>query len=244
MGNFKDLTGQNFGELVALERDYEVQNQKNSKDVFWKCLCSCGNIKSIRAGDLKRIKRNKSAGTCGNSIHKIGKNNPQFKDETGKKYHKLTVLGIDKNNIFGYQNTKWICQCDCGSVISVYGSNLRSGRQKSCGCIISKGEYLISKLLLENNILFKKQFSFDECLSSSGNKLKFDFAVFENEKINFLIEFDGEQHFKIVEAFGGEKDFLKRQENDKIKNEYCQKNNIKLVRISNIKDIVLENIIS
>lgn len=243
MGNFKDLTGQKFGELTALERDYKIQKEKNSKDVFWKCLCSCGNIKSIRTGDLRRIKRNRSVGTCGDSIHKIGKNNSQFKDEIGNKYGKLTVLEIDKNNVFGYQNTKWICQYDCGNTVSVYGSNLRSGRQKSCGCIISKGEDLISKLLLENNILFKKQFSFNDCLSSLGNKLKFDFAIFENEKLKYLIEFDGKQHFEAVEAFGGEKDFLKRQENDKIKNDYCELKNIKLIRINKFSDIIKEKII-
>lgn len=45
------------------------------------------------------------------------------------------------------------------------------------------------------------------------------------------IEYDGEQHYKLNEYFGGQKyfDILKRH--DEIKNEYCKENNIKLLRI-------------
>ena len=45
------------------------------------------------------------------------------------------------------------------------------------------------------------------------------------------IEFDGEQHFRSVEFFGGKKAFKLTQKKDKIKNEYCKNNNIHLLRI-------------
>jgi len=45
------------------------------------------------------------------------------------------------------------------------------------------------------------------------------------------IEYDGVQHFKSIDYFGGENGFKKRQQNDKIKNIYCIKNKIKLLRI-------------
>lgn len=32
-----DLTGKNYGRLTVLERDYETQKIKNSKEPFWKC---------------------------------------------------------------------------------------------------------------------------------------------------------------------------------------------------------------
>lgn len=51
------------------------------------------------------------------------------------------------------------------------------------------------------------------------------------------IEFDGIQHFEPVEYFGGEKTFLRTIECDKIKNEYCSKNNIRLIRIKYDEDI-------
>lgn len=46
-----------------------------------------------------------------------------------------------------------------------------------------------------------------------------------------LIEFDGIQHFVPVERFSGLKTFKQTQWNDKIKNEFCNNNNIKLIRI-------------
>lgn len=48
MGVFIDLTGQRFGRLVVLERDYS-----NSKQVSWFCQCDCGNKVSVRSGNLR-----------------------------------------------------------------------------------------------------------------------------------------------------------------------------------------------
>ena len=46
-----------------------------------------------------------------------------------------------------------------------------------------------------------------------------------------IIEFDGEQHFKPISSMRGESGFDKNQKYDKIKNDYCEKNGIKLIRI-------------
>lgn len=47
-----------------------------------------------------------------------------------------------------------------------------------------------------------------------------------------LIEFQGEQHFRPVEYFGGEKAYLTLSQNDKIKRDYCNNKNIKLFIIN------------
>jgi hypothetical protein len=55
----------------------------------------------------------------------------RFKDETGKKYDRLTVLRFDevrKGQPF------FVCRCECGREVSVRGANLRIGNTKSCGC--------------------------------------------------------------------------------------------------------------
>lgn len=62
----------------------------------------------------------------------------KVKDETGKRYGKLTVIKRDKDAerlhlSGGY--VFWECLCDCGNTISVSGHNLRCGDTKSCGCI-------------------------------------------------------------------------------------------------------------
>ena len=48
--------------------------------------------------------------------------------------------------------------------------------------------------------------------------------------LNICIEFDGEQHFR-SHYIWGEESFKLTQIRDKIKNEYCKENNIKLIRI-------------
>lgn len=54
-------------------------------------------------------------------------------EETGNRYGHWTVLGRAKNQR-GKQFSFWTCKCDCGVVRDVNGSELRSGRSKSCGC--------------------------------------------------------------------------------------------------------------
>lgn len=95
----------------------------------------------------------------------------------------------------------------------------------------SKGEETISKVLKENNIKYKMQHRFDDCIGNSGvtgkysKKLPFDFYLPE---FNCCIEYDGRQHY--VPVYGEEQ--LKIQQSiDSIKNEYCKENKISLIRI-------------
>lgn len=70
---------------------------------------------------------------------------------------------------------------------------MRNGEVKSCGCLKSQGELAIKTLLLENNIPFVQEKTFSSCIFPDSNKMaRFDFFV-NNQ---YLIEFDGIQHFK------------------------------------------------
>ncbi len=53
----RDLTGMVFGRLSVLERD---ENSKTGQ-IRWKCICTCGNIKTVQASNLK----NGAAPSCG-----------------------------------------------------------------------------------------------------------------------------------------------------------------------------------
>lgn len=57
--------------------------------------------------------------------------NHNFKDETGNRYGKLTVLSYETTNDKAF----WKCRCDCGNITIVAGDKLRSGRTTSCGCV-------------------------------------------------------------------------------------------------------------
>jgi hypothetical protein len=57
---------------------------------------------------------------------------PQTKlDLTGQKYGLLTVIRHSHYDKKSY----WICQCDCGTQVTVAQANLRSGNTQSCGCV-------------------------------------------------------------------------------------------------------------
>jgi hypothetical protein len=65
-----------------------------------------------------------------------------FKDLTGQRFEKLTVLGFagTRNN-----DGKWYCECNCGKIISSCGYSIKSGNTKSCGCF---GAELAAKRML------------------------------------------------------------------------------------------------
>ena len=93
-------------------------------------------------------------------------------------------------------------------------------------CNSSKGEINIENFLNENNIYYETQYSFEGCCDVLP--LYFDFYLPDHK---MCIEFDGEQHFKPLRIFGGEKAFHNRKRKDNIKNIYCKENNIELMRI-------------
>lgn len=107
---------------------------------------------------------------------------------------------------------------------------------KGCGCPkckSSEGEKQIRKWLQEKNIVFMEQMGFPGC--NYKKKLLFDFYI---PSMNLCIEYDGEQHYRKVNYWGGEKGLRVRQIKDKIKNDFCKEKNIKLLRISYICNII------
>ncbi len=104
-----------------------------------------------------------------------------------------------------------------------------------CKSNISKGEEKIILYLENKKIKYIWQHTFSNC--KLKRLLPFDFYLPE---YNMCIEYDGRQHFESVEYFGGVKTLYKTKERDNIKNEYCLKNNIRLIRISYKEDLVVK----
>ena len=233
--------GNKYYRLTVLE---EAGKNTNGK-ICWLCECSCENhTKKIISGvDL----RNGKIRSCG-CLHKesakmIGKSNigsvSQCRiDETGNTYGRIKVLKFSRT-ING--RAYWECQCSCNpkKTFEVAGKYLRSGEVKSCGCLRSYGEEIISKLLNENNIPYEKEKTFNDCINpETGRKLRFDFFV----NNSYIIEFDGEQHYNKTNGFYSEKGAIR----DRIKDEWALKNNVSLIRIKynrinnlTIKDLIL-----
>lgn len=99
-------------------------------------------------------------------------------------------------------------------------------------CRMSKGELEIIKQLESNNIVYEYQKRFHDCKHKSY--LVFDFYI---PSKNVCIEFDGQQHHTAVPYFGGHVELEKRVIRDNIKNKYCDTNNIRLIRVKDIKKV-------
>lgn len=216
--HIKNIANQRFGSLIALEPTQERQYG----NVIWKCQCDCGNICYRSIATLQKEGQH----SCG-CFNKEQLRSLNKKDLTGQKFNKLLVLEETKERKYG--NIVWKCQCDCGNICYVPTNSLTTNNTSSCGCInYSIGENIISKILKENNIKFKAQYSNEEL-----ELKKFDFALFDdNQQIIRLIEFDGRQHYDDISGIWNSPESLSDiQQRDKAKNEWALSHKIPLVRI-------------
>ena len=96
----------------------------------------------------------------------------------------------------------------------------------------SRGEIKIEEILRMYNLPFAMEYSFSDLDSTSGRPLRFDFAVFDDDgNIDFLIEYQGKQHYQAVSKFGGSRGYHQQKYNDVQKKRYCLEHNIKLIEI-------------
>ena len=195
--NFKDETGNRYGKLTVLYRTEDLR----PGEARWHCKCDCGNECDVSGVHL----RNGSVKSCG--CLRIEKGQENGIDETGNRYGKLTVLYRSKDKTDG-THIFWHCKCDCGNECDINGTYLRSGVSTNCGCERSVGELKINNILKENNINFRREYTFPDLLGNGGGRLRFDFGVLDqNNILQYLIEFDGIQHFQ-ANCFGTDsKDF-------------------------------------
>ena len=150
---------------------------------------------------------------------------------------KYSVIGT-------YINVKTPIEIKCNKCGSKWKS-LPNSLLNGCGCPYcnqSKGEEDIKIFLDKNNINYVYQYK-NGC--KDKYVLHFDFAIFKNNELFGLIEYDGFQHFKSVKYFGGDDRLVETIKKDNIKNKYCEENNIPLLRIpytkkKNINEIILE----
>lgn len=227
------LIGTFSNEFLILSKT-EIKAKDKCNTFLCQCI-NCGNTEII-ASNVLRLKR-KHCSLCYIK-------HTTLIDLTGKTYGFLSVLERDQSSqhIGHEKDSYWICKCNnCGSLKTIRGFSLRGGKTKSCGCIKSYGEEEIAQLLINNNIIFQREYSFKDL--KYINPLKFDFAIFQKDGIlSHLIEYDGIQHFQSNDFFGGEKGFQEALLRDQMKNEYCIKNNIKLVRIKYDEKITFERV--
>ena len=112
----KNYIGQIFNSLTIIEK---TQDKKYNRPVYH-CKCECGKdvfttIGMMSSGDVV---------SCGCK---------RKSDIQGMRSGRLVAIeniGKDDKN-----NCIWKCQCDCGNIINVKATSIKTQRTKSCGCV-------------------------------------------------------------------------------------------------------------
>ena len=214
--------GDKINRLKIIDNAPDYISPKGQHQKQFLCECDCGNKKIINASLLKREKI-KSCGCLNSELSSTR----HLKHKIGDVIDFLEI--IDKVGTHPINNCAiWKCKCVCGNIIEKTSIQLRKTDSKtiSCGCVsYSKGENAIKKYLNKNNYIFKSNITLKTSglpLNNNVNQMKFDFYVYKNNKI-YLIEYDGIQHFKPFEKFGGYEKYSENALNDDLKNDYCKK---------------------
>jgi len=213
--------------------DYSLVNYVNSKTKVEIICPEHGKFNQIPS---LHINQKQGCPKCGKrkSINKRTKSNKSF----------LKQANIIFDNKYEYKEEYKNCSDLIEIICPKHGkffktpNNHLSKKQGCPKCFSSKGEHEIMRVLEENDIDYITQHTFEGCVGKRS--LKFDFYL---PDYNMCIEYDGVQHFKPINHFGGYKGFMETKKRDYIKNEYCESNNINLIRIGyqdydNIKDIL------
>lgn len=134
-----------------------------------------------------------------------------------------------------------IIKCPKHGEWEVTFDNFKNRKSRCPKCKNSKGEDEVSRILNKLKVEFKNKYKFPDCKYKRA--LEFDFYI---PSKNTLIEYDGEFHYTITNR-NTKEDFENQKLRDNIKNEYCKKNNIKLIRIpywefNNIEKILIKEL--
>ena len=122
--NAKDLTGQRFGRLVAVEPMDSIPG----KGVVWYCKCDCDGTKAVPSTRLL-TKKTQSCGCIKQELR-------EKQNITGKRFGRLVAIE------FKYYNDNhedcWLFKCDCGKEKIIPAANVKWCRVRSCGCLQSE----------------------------------------------------------------------------------------------------------
>lgn len=219
-GCHANMLHQKYGKFTVVD----VNQNFHSKV---KCICDCGNERMVQASDLIHGKHL----SCGCSRKDNYKR--EAESHIGETYGYLTILEpvlLERDNT-KTNKYKYKCRCICGATVEVFGNHLFTGHTISCGCIKSRANEQMDKLLTSLHIPFKREYKFEEC--KDKRPLPFDFALFnkDNELLG-LIELNGLQHYSTQgRGFYTKERLFTIHQHDYIKQKFCEDNQIELLTI-------------
>jgi hypothetical protein len=230
-----------IGEFVDRYKKFIYLGEAQSKDMNHRKIkvkyAETGEIFETTMSDIRtgHVKYSPSLSKKMRNENRRVWKNEEIKNINGNSIMLLCDAGYrNKERLYYFKNLD-TNQCFIESVTPVLEGNNLGVKG------MSKGETKISSILKDININFNTQKKFNDCCSEKGNLLRFDFYL---PDYNCCIEYDGEQHYK---GWRKDKDSLKIiQERDNRKNQFCEDNDIKLLRIpyTDFNNITPEYLIS
>ena len=210
----EDLTGQRFGKLEVLSLG---ARSNAGAGAFWNCRCDCGATVEVHAHKLK----------CGHTRSCGCAHQEQIRDLAGQRFGRLLVLEDGGRRRAG-GGLFWRCRCDCGQEKLVRQDALVAGRTRSCGCLTSRGNAKVARLLTQAGVDFQAEYPPPDL----PGRYRFDFAVFRQGTLAYCIEYDGILHETYTgRGWDTEERFQRTQAGDRRKNAYCAQRGIPLLRI-------------
>ena len=145
------IVGQTFNNLKVLEYTEETNNYGRK---LYRCQCLlCGGERMATRENLIRgeIK------DCGCTRHNLKESSALI----GQKIGKLNITGTKVIN----NKTRLICKCDCGNTKYVLPGDIKSGKVRSCGCLIGEKA---KELYVDGTAPCKLDGSKIRCTNTSG----------------------------------------------------------------------------
>lgn len=182
----------------------------------------CGRIYKVAPHDFFKGGR---CHTCSSKAQR--KANTQFKQEV------YDLVGNEYEFLDTYVNARTklrVKHIECNNTYKVKPDSFLHG-SRCPYCSSPKGELIISKILNKLSIPYEPQKTFDDL--KDKDCLSYDFFI---PSQNILIEYQGLQHYKPIDYFGGYATFKKQRRHDKLKAEYAKLHNYSLISIPYTED--------
>lgn len=208
-------------EWVKTNTPFPYQYISGYINMSTKCTFYCNKCKTFFEQTPKRLINKKIYG-CKCNNKKLS--NEDFLELLGEEclneYEVLeSYINMDTKIRFRHK------KCNIEFYITPYQFVYKHNKKYCSKCYYkkSKGEIKIAEYLSNNKISFIKEYIFPEI-----KNFRFDFYI---PDLNIVIEYDGEQHFKPIDFFGGKKGLLELNFRDREKDKFCLNKGINLIRI-------------
>lgn len=211
---FKEELFNLVGDEYILEDEYiNVRTKVNLRHKI------CGEIWNTTPGEV--LQGYRCVHCYGNNLLSQEEFEKRVYEQRGNEY---TVVG----KYINYSTKLSMRHNKCGCVWDVVPGTFLCKESGCPKCNQSKGESKIEKYLCDNSIIYIPQMKYDDLLGIKNIPLSYDFYL---PDYNILIEYQGQQHERPVDWFGGEEKFKRQQEIDNMKKEYAMEHNIELLEI-------------